>query len=78
MEKSMGKVPFLVVKDEGGNEVTICQSKAIERYLAHRYGFMGSSELEAAQIDSLCECVRDFKDLYQPVSKLNMLHETSK
>ena len=75
LEKSMGKVPFLVVKDEGGNEVTICQSKAIERYLAHRYGFMGSSELEAAQIDSLCECVRDFKDLYQPVRKMENKEE---
>jgi len=75
LEKSMGKVPFLVVKDEGGSEVTICQSKAIERYLARRYGFMGSSELEAAQIDSLCECVRDFKDLYQPVRKMENKEE---
>ena len=57
LEKSMGKVPFLVVND--GVETTLSQSKSIERYLARRFGFMGGSDLEAAQIDSLCECIRD-------------------
>ncbi len=74
LEKSMGKVPFLVVKDDGV-ETTLCQSKAIERYLARRFGFMGGSDLEAAQIDSLCECIRDFKDAYQPVRKMENKEE---
>jgi len=73
LEKSMGKVPFLVVND--GVETTLCQSKAIERYLARRFGFMGGNDLEAAQIDSLCECIRDFKDAYQPVRKMESKEE---
>ena len=73
LEKSMGKVPFLVVND--GVETTLFQSKAIERYLARRFGFMGGSDLEAAQIDSLCECIRDFKDAYQPVRKMENKEE---
>ena len=76
LEKSMGKVPFLVVKDsDDGVETTLCQSKAIERYLARRFGFMGGNDLEAAQIDSLCECIRDFKDAYQPVRKMENKEE---
>lgn len=73
LEKSMGKVPFLVVKDSV--ETTLCQSKAIERYLARRFGFMGGNDLEAAQIDSLCECIRDFKDAYQSVRKMENKEE---
>ena len=74
LEKSMGKVPFLVVND--GVETTLSQSKSIERYLARRFGFMGGSDLEAAQIDSLCECIRDFKDAYQPVRKMENKEES--
>ena len=59
---SLNKVPFLEV---GG--VVIPQSKSIERYLGNRFGMMGSSDLESARIDALCECVRDFKELYQKV-----------
>jgi len=76
LEKSMGKVPILVVKEgENGVETTLCQSKAIERYLARRFGFMGGNDLEAAQIDSLCECIRDFKDAYQPIRKMENKEE---
>ena len=59
---SLNKVPFLDV--EG---VIIPQSKAIERYLARRFNLMGDTDLQSAQIDSICECVRDFKDMYQKV-----------
>jgi len=45
--------------------VKIGQSKAIERFLAKRFGFMGSSDIEAARIDALCEMIRDGKDAYQ-------------
>ena len=32
---------------------------------------MGTNALEAAKIDSLCECIRDFKDMYQKVRNVN-------
>ena len=60
--RSLNKVPFLEV-----DGVVIPQSKAIERFLARRFNMMGDTELESAQIDSICECVRDFKDMYQKV-----------
>ena len=59
---SLNKVPFLEV-----DGVTIPQSKSVERFLARRFNMMGSSDLEAAQIDAICESVRDFKDMYQKV-----------
>ena len=59
---SLNKVPALEV-----DGVTIPQSKAIERFLARRFNMMGENELDAARIDSICECVRDFKDMYQKV-----------
>tara|TARA_Y100000590_G_scaffold396375_1_gene477052 strand:- start:134 stop:784 length:651 start_codon:yes stop_codon:yes gene_type:complete len=62
---SLHKVPFLEV-----NGSVICQSKAIERYLGRRYNMMGDSELEAGLIDSICEVVRDIKDMYQKVRRL--------
>ena len=40
------------------------QSKSIERYLARRVGLYGANELEAAQIDSFGEHLRDLKDLH--------------
>ena len=65
LKKSLNKVPYLVVDDE-----IICQSKSIERFLANRFGLMGSNEIESAKIDSICECIRDFKTAYQTVRKL--------
>lgn len=59
LDPAMGKVPMLTV-----DGVSFGQSKAIERFLAQRFGFMGSSDLEAARIDQLCEQVRDMKDAY--------------
>ena len=60
--KSLNKVPFLEVDGE-----IISQSKTIERFLAYHFAMMGSSDIESAKIDSICECVRDFKDMYQKV-----------
>jgi glutathione S-transferase len=64
--ESMDKLPVLEVDGQ-----IICQSKAIERYLASTFGLMGTNVLEAAKIDSLCECIRDFKDMYQKVRNVN-------
>ena len=60
--KSLNKVPFLEVDGH-----VIPQSKTIERFLARRFGLMGNDEYESVHIDSICECVRDFKDMYQKV-----------
>jgi len=62
--KSMGRVPSLEVEGK-----VICQSKAIERYLATKYGLMGSTSVDSAIIDSYCECVRDIKTSYFAVKK---------
>jgi len=62
---SLNKVPYLEVDGK-----VIPQSKSIERFLAHKYNMMGDNELESGRIDSICECVRDFKDAYQNVRKL--------
>ncbi len=63
--KSLNKVPFLEVDGK-----VIPQSKSIERYLARRFGMMGVNDIESAQIDSICEYVRDFKTEYQKVRAL--------
>lgn len=44
--------------------VTFGQSKAIERYIAKKYGFWGSTDIEGAQIDMLAEHCRDVKQKY--------------
>ena len=66
LKSSLNKVPFLEVDDR-----VICQSKSIERYLGRRYNMFGDSELDGALIDSICEVVRDIKDMYQTVRKLS-------
>ena len=57
--KSMDKLPFLEV-----NGKLICQSKAIERYIATRYNLMGDNLEDSSIIDSYCEWLRDFKTAY--------------
>ena len=63
---SLNKVPFLTLEDT----TVIPQSKTIERFLAQRFNLMGKNEVEYALIDSICECVRDFKEMYQKVRHL--------
>jgi glutathione S-transferase len=69
----MGKVPFLNVGDG-----VISQSKAIERYLAHRFKIMGETFEEGALIDSYCEYIRDFKTAYQAVKRKENREEAMK
>lgn len=64
LERSFNKLPFLKVGED-----VIFQSKAIERYLAKTYNLMGSSLVEEALIDGLCEVIRDYKTEYQQVKK---------
>jgi len=69
LDVAMGKLPYLDV-----DGVKFGQSKAIERYAAKQLGLMGSSDIEAAQIDAMCECVVDLKksdaDLEKRLEKL--------
>ena len=65
LTKSLNKVPFLFLDGQ-----VISQSKTIERFLARRHNLMGDNDIEAAIIDSICEWVRDFKDLYQKVRRI--------
>jgi glutathione S-transferase len=62
---SLNKVPFLEVDGH-----VIPQSKAIERFVGNKYNMMGDDALQYSRIDSICECVRDFKDAYQSVRRL--------
>jgi glutathione S-transferase len=55
---NLNRAPVLITP-EG---VTIGQSKAIERFLARRFGMMGIDDVEAALIDCIAEHCRDVKD----------------
>lgn len=54
---NLNRAPVLVVDD-----VAIGQSKAIERFLAKRFGLMGKSPIEEALIDCMAEHCRDVRD----------------
>jgi glutathione S-transferase len=56
---SFDKLPRLEVDGQ-----VIFQSKSIERFIANQYGLFGTTPIEAAFIDSICETIRDFKDSY--------------
>jgi len=45
----------------------IAQSKAIERFLARRFGLMGSNDVEAARVDMFGEQIRDTVTAWYPV-----------
>jgi glutathione S-transferase len=65
LDLACGKAPVLYAD----GVPTMGQSKAIERYLAKRFGLMGSSDEEAGVIDALCENVRDIKDAYNAAKR---------
>jgi len=54
------KIPVLEIDGK-----QLPQSHAIERFLSKRFGLMGSTDLEAAHIDAVCEQFIDIKDLYR-------------
>lgn len=61
LKMNLNRAPVLVTP-EGR---TIGQSKSIERYLARRFGLMGSSPEDEATIDCIAEHCRDVKDAAQ-------------
>eukprot|EP00635_Sarcinochrysidales_sp_CCMP3193_P008070 CAMPEP_0118889308 /NCGR_PEP_ID=MMETSP1166-20130328/293_1 /TAXON_ID=1104430 /ORGANISM="Chrysoreinhardia sp, Strain CCMP3193" /LENGTH=214 /DNA_ID=CAMNT_0006827895 /DNA_START=64 /DNA_END=708 /DNA_ORIENTATION=- len=70
LDVNMGKVPILEV-----DGFKIPQSKAIERYVAKKYGLMGSTDLEAALIDGIQEHQRDINDAYRKAKTDEKLEE---
>ena len=56
---NMDRIPILEV-----DGTQIGQSKTIERYIAKRFGFVGSSAIEEAQVDMITEHIRDVKQKY--------------
>jgi len=60
-----GQIPVLEV-----DGVQIAQSKAIERFLAKRFGLFGSNDLEAALIDSVGEAVVELRTKYWDTRKV--------
>jgi len=57
LDVNLARAPVLLVDDQ-----TIGQSRTIERFLAKRFGLMGSTDIEEAQIDCIAEHCRDVKD----------------
>lgn len=49
-----GQLPYMEVDGE-----TICQSKAIERLLAKRFGLAGKTDIEQAKVDMIMDCMDD-------------------
>lgn len=45
--------------------MTIGQSKTIDRFIAKRCGFMGASDVEAAQADMVGEHCSDIKKVFE-------------
>ena len=54
---NLNRVPVLRI-----DNFKLGQTKAIERYVARTFGFMGMNDLEEAAVDSYCEHIRDIKD----------------
>jgi len=59
-----GQMPVLAVGD-----AVIPQSGAIERFLARRLGFYGSTDIENALIEAAAEQIRDIALAYWPIMK---------
>ncbi len=60
---NLGRIPVLY----GPNNLVIGQSKAMERYLAKKFGFAGDTPEEEAMIDMLCEHLLDIYMVYSPL-----------
>ena len=58
LKMNLNRAPVLVTQDG----TTIGQSKAIERFLARKFGLLGGSPDEEAVIDCIAEHCRDVKD----------------
>merc|ERR1712179_496453 len=69
----LAQLPTLEVDD-----VVICQSGAINRYVARQLGCYGSNELERALIDQIVETLNELKEGYGKIKFNPALEETTK
>merc|ERR1712142_172777 len=69
----LSQLPTLEVDD-----VVICQSGAINRYVARQLGCYGSNELERALIDQIVETLDELKEGYAKIKFNPALEETAK
>ena len=65
LDCNLGRLPILEV-----DGVRIAQSKTIERFVAKQLGLMGSSPIEEALVDAVCEHQRDVREAYGVVDAL--------
>ena len=65
---SLDRLPILIVD----NKFKLGESKAIERYIAKKCGFMGKNEEEEAFIDMVCEHVRDIETRYKTLNSRDL------
>jgi len=70
-----GQLPVLEIESKDGKKVTLHQSLAIHRFVANQFGFMGTTPVEAAEIDALCE---DVTDVYRNLLAIRATDEQRK
>jgi glutathione S-transferase len=58
-----GQVPVLQVDD-----VTLCQTLAIERFLARKYGLTGANELETTKCDEYVDAIEDLVQEWKKIA----------
>lgn len=61
-----GQVPVLLID----GSVHIAQSRAIERFVARRFGLFGATPLQSAQIDATAELLRDLQDAFEKLQSV--------
>jgi glutathione S-transferase len=71
-DKSLGKLPFLEIINNGAVEI-LSQPSSIERYLAKKYDLMGKTLLEEAKIDSVCEYIENIREHYRGITHYQKL-----
>jgi len=71
-----GQLPLLEVDGK-----IFCQSTAITRYLANKFGFAGKTELDKLQADMIVDCIVDLTNPLEPIfeekdeTKKKVLHQ---
>ncbi|OMH83982.1 Glutathione S-transferase 3 [Zancudomyces culisetae] len=59
-----GRLPVLIETCTDGSKFTLCESKAIERYVAHKFGFLPSDAKEAATAEQYVDNIADSIEAY--------------
>lgn len=73
LNANMNRLPVFITE----TGVRIGQSKAIERYLARRYGLFGANPEEEALVDVIAENVRDIKEKWGKIRAIGGMGKQS-